>query len=564
MLLMTKLNNYKFTEKLFINFLYYIIFIFLLFSQKFALSQTNDAQKKLLPQNIRNDIKVSKLSKPSLGSVGVSTEANNLIGINIWQNMQAREITEHLNYLPDILPSKYLQFFLNDIYLSTSVPPKGKSEEILKFLETRLFKIKNSGQSQNLYKLVSQLPKGKRWEIWRRWQTEYDLINRQDKKACQLISEESKVNTSNFWQMARIFCLTIEGKRDQSEFILDLIRTRGFEDQIFEDLFQSIYNENNTLNFENVKDQIQPLHIVMMDTLKIQIKANYIAHLGIEYTDSFLTLNYLTPKARSFLLDKKINYSFVSVDQIIENYKSVADGNVDFKKAYSDFINEPNGYNRANVWLSVINMKDEVKKANSIFDIIKTETSNGRFSDVIGLYLTILDQINNVSLTKEQNEFIQKLKISSEPNLYPDNNYVNIISLKEGKIWDWNLILKEKAWPLISLIEKAGMLEPNSLNWLEYLKNLKEDELNEENYFKWESNYSLKRFVLTKSIQQAAKNDDKTLTVLLTARLFGDNPLIDFDLNDLLIVRSALNKIGLKNLAKKLTQEIMITKIINL
>ena len=235
MLMMTKLINCKVIEKIFINILYYSIFIFIMFAQKFAYSQTNYAQKELSPENISNGIKVSKLSKPSLGSLGISTEANNLIGINIWENMQAQEIIEHLNYLPDILPSKYLQFFLNDIYLSTSVPPKGKSDEILKFLETRLFKIKNSGQSQNLYKLVSQLPKGKRWEIWRRWQTEYELINRQDKKACQFINEESKVNSSNFWQMARIFCLSIAGKRDQSEFILDLIKTRGYKSKNVQD-----------------------------------------------------------------------------------------------------------------------------------------------------------------------------------------------------------------------------------------------------------------------------------------------------------------------------------------
>ena len=76
--------------------------------------------------------------------------------------------------------------------------------------------------------------------------------------------------------------------------------------------------------------------------------------------------------------------------------------------------------------------------------------------------------------------------------------------------------------------------------------------------------FSLKRFVLTKSIQEATKNDNKALTVLLTARLIGDNPLVDFDLNELIIVRSSLNKIGLTNLSDKITQEIMISKIINL
>ena len=561
---MTKLNNYKFLEKILLNLLCRGALILILFSAKIAYSQSNSSQKELSSKNVSSDIKVSKLAKPSLGSLGINTDVNNLIGINIWQDMQAQDIIEHLNYLPDILPSRHLQFFLNDIYLSTSVPPKGKSDEILKFLETRLFKIKNSGQSHNLYKIVSQLPDGERWEIWRRWKTEYELINRQDKKACQLIKEVSKNNYQNFWQMARIFCLSIEGKRDQSEFILDLIKTRGFEDQIFEDLFQSINNDNKTQNFENQKKEIQPLHIVMMDTLKIPIKANYIAHLGIEYTDSLLSLNYLTPKARAFLLDKKVNYSKVSVDQIIENYKSVADGNVDFKKAYSNFVDEPNGYNRANIWVSIINMKDEIKKANSIFDVIKSETNNGRFNNVVNLYLTILDEIDNASLTKEQNETIEKLKISSDPNLYPNNNFVNIISLKEGKIWDWDLILKEKAWPLVPVIEKAGMLEPKSLNWLDYLKNLKENELKEENYFKWENNYSLKGFILTKSIKEAAKNNNKTLTVLLIARLLGDNPLIDFDLNNLIIVKSSLNKIGLRDLANKITQEIMTSKIINL
>jgi hypothetical protein len=364
--------------------------------------------------------------------------------------------------------------------------------------------------------------------------------------------------------MARIFCLSIAGKRDQSKFIFDLIKSRGFEDQIFEVLFQSIYNETNSVDFKKIKNKIQPLHLVMMDTLKMPIRANYIAHLGIEYTDSLLSLNYLTSKARSFLLDKKINYSFVSVDQIIENYKSVADGNVDFEKAYSNFIIEPNGYNRASIWLSIINMKDEITQAKSILRIIKSETNNGRFSDVISLYLTILNDIEASSLTLELNETIKKLNVSSDPYSYPDNDLSNLILLIEGKTWDWNLIEKEKALPLIPILEKAGMLEPTSINWLNYLKNLKEDDYNEDNYSKWDNSYNRKRFILIKSIEEAAKNDNKALTVLLAARLIGDNPLVDFDLNNLIIIRSSLNKIGLVNLSNKITQEIMTSKLVNL
>ena len=560
---MKKLNSNNLLNKNCLFFLSHCILFFCL-QLKLCFAQTNDFNKEVSSNNVNAEIKVSKLAKPSLGSLGIKTELNNLMGLNIWNNLKVEEIIEHLNYIPDNLASKHFQVFLNDLYISASVPPEGDSNQILKLLETRLFKIKNSGQSNYLYKLVLQLPKGNRWDIWRKWQIEYELINRKDKKACEFINVESKSNLKNFWQMARIFCLSIEGKRDQSEFMLDLIKSRGFNDEIFEELFQSIYNKVNETNIENKKNKIQPLHIVMMDTLKMPIKASYIAHLGIEYTDSLLSLNYLTPKARASLLDKQLNYSFVSVDQIIENYKSVADGSIDFDKSFSEFLKEPNGYNRANVWLSIINIKDEIKKVHSILKMIKSETNNGRFNDVIGLYLNFLNEIDNSSLPQDLNQIIERLKIASNPDLYPNNNFANIISLVEGQTWDFNLISKEKAWPLIPIIEKAGMIEPNSINWMNHLRDIKEIDLEEDKYLKWESNYNFKRFLLSKLINESAKNNNKTLTILLIARLIGDNPLIDFDLNSLITIRNSLNSIGFENLSKIITQEIMTSKIVNL
>ena len=560
---MKKLNSNNLLNKNCLFFLSHCILFFCL-QLKLCFAQTNDFNKEVSSNNVNAEIKVSKLAKPSLGSLGIKTDLNNLMGLNIWNNLKVEEIIEHLNYIPDNLASKHFQVFLNDLYISASVPPEGDSNQILKLLETRLFKIKNSGQSNYLYKLVLQLPKGNRWDIWRKWQIEYELINRKDKKACEFINVESKSNLKNFWQMARIFCLSIEGKRDQSEFMLDLIKSRGFNDEIFEELFQSIYNKVNETNIENKKNKIQPLHIVMMDTLKMPIKASYIAHLGIEYTDSLLSLNYLTPKARASLLDKQLNYSFVSVDQIIENYKSVADGSIDFDKSFSEFLKEPNGYNRANVWLSIINIKDEIKKVHSILKMIKSETNNGRFNDVIGLYLNLLNEIDNSSLPQDLNQTIERLKIASNPDLYPNNNFANIISLVEGQTWDFNLISKEKAWPLIPIIEKAGMIEPNSINWMNHLRDIKEIDLEEDKYLKWESNYNFKRFLLSKLIKESAKNNNKTLTILLIARLIGDNPLIDFDLNSLITIRNSLNSIGFENLSKIITQEIMTSKIVNL
>ena len=526
-------------------------------------SQTTKSNKEPLDNNKNSMIKVSKLEKPSLGSLGIKTDVNEIMGLDIWTKMKASDIIEHFNYIPDILLSKSLHIFLSDLYLSTSNPPIGNSDNIVKFLETRLYKIKSGGESQKLYQLVTQLPGGKRWDFWKRWQTEYELINRQDKKACQYVNKKSKVNSDNFWQMARIFCLAIDGKVNQSEFILDLIKSRGFSDKIFENLFQIINNNEKTFNLENEYNKIQPLHVIMMDTLKIPIKANYIAHFAVEYTDSLLSLTYLTPSARSFLLDKKMNYSFVNVNEIIENYKSVADGNIDIKKALSSYTKKPNGLNRANVWLAIITMKDEIKKAESIITFIKLEIRNGRFKDIADLYIPVLEKIDKSSLTKELNNSINRLMIISKPNLHPDNSLANIIMLEKDKTWNWEIILKERAWPIIPIIEKSGMKEPSSIEWLDYVNSTDEKKLDDNSFIRWENSYSLKNFILRKSIEQAADNDRKALTVLLIGRLMDDTTLVDFDINNMITIRSALIKIGLLDLADKITYEIMTSKFIN-
>jgi len=524
---------------------------------------TKSTNKELLDNNKNSIIKVSKLEKPSLGSLGIKTDVNEIMGLDIWTKMKASDIIEHFNYIPDILLSKSLHIFLSDLYLSTSNPPIGNSDNIVKFLETRLYKIKSGGESQKLYQLVTQLPGGKRWDFWKRWQTEYELINRQDKKACRYVNKKSKINSDNFWQMARIFCLAIDGKVNQSEFILDLIKSRGFSDKIFENLFQIINNNEKTFNLENEYNKIQPLHVIMMDTLKIPIKANYIAHFAVEYTDSLLSLTYLTPSARSFLLDKKMNYSFVNVNEIIENYKSVADGNIDIKKALSSYTKKPNGLNRANVWLAIITMKDEIKKAESIITFIKLEIRNGRFKDIADLYIPVLEKIDKSSLTKELNNSINRLMIISKPNLHPDNSLANIIMLEKDKTWNWEIILKERAWPIIPIIEKSGMKEPSSIEWLDYVNSTDEKKLDDNSFIRWENSYSLKNFILRKSIEQAADNDRKALTVLLIGRLMDDTTLVDFDINNMITIRSALIKIGLLDLADKITYEIMTSKFIN-
>lgn len=545
-------------SKLFVKYLLLFLFIF---HNNNCFSQVLETEKKEFSLNKKLNVSVTSLETPSLGSIGVSTRFNDDMNLDIWNNMSASEIVSHLNFIPDVVSSNSLQSHLIDLYLSSSNPPRGNSDEVIDFLETRLIKIRRSGQSKKLYEIIKQLPQGERWELWRLWSTEYELLIHEDKRACKLINKQIETSSDKFWQMSRIFCLLIDDKLNDAEFIFDLIKSRGFTNKNFENLFQLMNGDTSDFVLDNTI--IEPIHIIMMETLKIPIKVNSVAALGPEYTDPLLTLTYLTPKARAFLLDKKMNYGNVPLDQIKENYKSVSDGSLSIEEAIASYSKKPNGFQRANVWMSIMTLKDDIKKAETIFKIINFEIKNGRFYHSINLYLPILEEINSASLTKKLNNLIVKLLIVKNPVLFPEDQLANTLLLKAGAEWEWQFILQQKAWTLIPVLEDAGMVQPKSFDWLKVLNKTKNQNTNEQKYNKWNKNYNLKSFLLTKGIEEASNNNEKALTLILLARLLGNDPLVDFEIGQLMTIRKSLFKLGFNELADNLTLEIMIPKLIS-
>ena len=79
----------------------------IMFQWNFAFSQTSTPNKL--------SIQVSNLEKTSLGSIGVKTNMNDSMGLDIWKGMTSENIIEHLNYIPDIVSSRNVQILLNDL-----------------------------------------------------------------------------------------------------------------------------------------------------------------------------------------------------------------------------------------------------------------------------------------------------------------------------------------------------------------------------------------------------------------------------------------------------------------
>ena len=94
-------------NKSMINLIKYSLCLLAITYTNFAFSEIVYSNKKEVYSNVEKlNIEVSNLERPSLGSIGVKTKLNKTMGLDIWKNMNAANIVEHFNYIPDVVTSK--------------------------------------------------------------------------------------------------------------------------------------------------------------------------------------------------------------------------------------------------------------------------------------------------------------------------------------------------------------------------------------------------------------------------------------------------------------------------
>ena len=128
----------------------------------------------------------------------------------MWSNFTANKAIKYLNLLPNKSSSRSYQRFLNQVYASTSEPPKGNSNEI-SFLKTKLVKLALNGQINYLIKIVSQLPDSQKWERWKKWYVIHHFLIKDDNNACQKISNTIKNYDSTFGKKLIYYVLLSKG-----------------------------------------------------------------------------------------------------------------------------------------------------------------------------------------------------------------------------------------------------------------------------------------------------------------------------------------------------------------
>ena len=528
--------------------------------QKSIKNQKNDTVTDTKNDNEPKKIEpvtIGKLGIPSLGSIGVETNLNKKIGLNLWSNFSANNAIKFLNLLPNKSSSKSYQTLLNQVYASTSEPPKGNTDEISEFLITRLDKLALNGQIDYLIKIVSQLPDSKKWERWKKWYVIHHFLIKDDINACQKISNTIKNYDSIFWKKANLLCLILQRNISEANFIYDVMRSQDLLDNTFEILIDKILNEKQIEKFNFKNESITPLNLILLDITKHPISFEMIKDFGFEYKSQLSNLIYLQPEARALLIDQIATVKDINRNLLIKVYQDIKFENLNNDKIIQDLNINPNGLNRAKVWLNTMKIKDSSEKAEFILKSLLIENKHNNSRITTDLYIPVLTSLKTKSLSQSQTQIINYIYNLNNPEKFVNAPFSQIILNPKNKVWDEKFIALHNAWNITSFLSHLEMQSPD-ITWeskLNFSSN-NEKKFNE----KFSLNVSQSDFIISRSVSKNIKEKNYLKAILLIGKLIDSKELKFLNLTTFQEIDMYLTDLDFLTLRDKFRKEVLFEK----
>ena len=502
-------------------------------------------------------IKIGKLEMPSLGSIGVETSLNKKIGLNLWSKFTANDAIKYLNLLPNKSSSRSYQKLMNEVYASKSEPPKGSPEEISKFLNAKLLKLSLNGQIEYLIKIINQLPESKKWEKWKEWYVVHHFLVKDDVNACQKISNTIKNYDSTFWKKANLLCLILQRKLSEANFIYDVMRSQNLLDKTYETLIDKILNEKQEENFDSKNVSVSPLNLILLDIIKHPISFDMIKDFGFEYKSQLSNLIYLKPEARALLVDQITTVKDVKIDLLVKTYQDVKFENLNREEAIKSLNLNPNGLNRAKVWLNAMKIRDSSEKAEFILKSLLIENKHNNSKIASDLYIPTLISLKTNSLSQSQTQKINYIYNLNSPKEFVASPFSKIILKPLDEMWDEKFISKHNAWNIINFLSYLGMQSPK-ISWESRL-NFTSNSLKKSNN-KFSLNVSYEDFILSRTIAENIKEKNYFKAILLIGKLIDDKDLKYLNLTTFQKIDMYLTDLGFLTLRNEFRNEVLFKK----
>ena len=514
--------------------------------ENFSSDSINASQSNILSQ-----VSSQKLEKLSISSYGI-VKNNSLFDQDIWKSIDINKAKELLKISKTKLYLNSYKNIIFDLLVSSYQYPIGLENDEKELFSLRMDLMSFLFQINDLKEFIANLPNEEDFDDLKSWIVKDAFLKLEDEYACELVEKISSRNVLEFWQLAQIFCLVINGNEDEALFMSELVRASGLEDENFYTLLENMIDENSTKELN--LDSLNLLHVIMMDQIKNTIPEEIISNTPSFMLSSLLNLKHLQADMKAVILDKLIKDQQANINLIEENYLKIGEENNSLSELISIMEKKPGAQSRADLWLKINNETSITEKNSSIIEILYIEAQNGRAIQTLKLYFPKMNSKENSNIYdkfKILYEVIFNKNTNFEDELYQKNmNLIDILSFKKNSFYNINFMNELNVLDIIPLLDEFGM-NPKENDYLNNILNINKGVV-----------LNNVHPIIKTSLNNALKDNRIPEALLILPLIIEDKNLNEISVYEILQFVILLKEIGLEENANEVALEWIGNKLI--
>ena len=237
-----------------------------------------------------------------LASIGIDKDSTPLIATDslMWRGTDVARARLLIDQARLSQESAALRQMTVHVIAAEAVPPDGASEDPAALLQARMSFLAEAGRSDALAAIIRQLPEDDQWQDWKTWLIFYDLMMREDAKACAQAAEQATQSLEPFWQQTNLICQILTGNSNMAAFSADVLKASGLiDDELFFALVDRLLGRDVPL--PDYPDQLSLMHVILLDAAYIDITAAQVSQIDTSYRQAIGSLRYMSDEARHLL-----------------------------------------------------------------------------------------------------------------------------------------------------------------------------------------------------------------------------------------------------------------------
>ena len=286
------------------------------------------AQESIIADSTQTDNQPSgrmtrrSIKDVGLASIGISDGADEALDVldnRLWRGITLPRAMRLIEFVPETASSETLRKMSYHVIARQAVPPKGAAENPAALLTARLDYLARTGRSDGLATIITQLPETDEWQNWHMWKLYYDLMMRDDEKACAMAATNASTSLEPLWQKVNLLCQILTGEEARAAFSADVLKASGLiDDALFFDVIDVLLRRKtkDEIDPDNYPlDNIDMMHLILMDAAHVNIGARQLGVIDAGYGEAANALRYLADDARQSLGMENFRRGLLSSDE---------------------------------------------------------------------------------------------------------------------------------------------------------------------------------------------------------------------------------------------------------